>query len=90
MLEKKPFVNYTLEEDKKKEKDIISIRIMPDERLLLNSCKKIIEQPKDSTALKTLAWIGAKVIHGEKEKYIIETLFKNKRNNRRNNVVDFI
>jgi len=82
-IEKKPFVNYTLDEDLKEKPDIFTIRLNKEERLFLNEQKRILEQPKDSTALKTLALIGAKVIHEEKIAYIIDTLFKNKKNNER-------
>lgn len=88
-LEREPFVPYTLEEDKSKKRDIFTISLNMDERELLNQCKLVLEQPKDSTALKTLAWIGAKVIHEEKIAYILGTLFKNKRNNKRLGIMEF-
>jgi len=81
-IEKEPFRKYNLDDEKEKP-DTFTIRLNMEERGLLNQCKGLIEQSKDSTALKTLAWIGAKVIHEEKTKYIIDTLFKNKRNNER-------
>ena len=84
-LETVPFVRY----HEKKKLDSFSVRLNPEERALLNICKKIIEQPKDSTALKTLAWIGAKVIHEQKTAYIIDTLFKNKRKNSRLGLAEF-
>lgn len=83
------FITTKLEEERNNTKDVFSVKINKDERLLLDKCKMVIEQPKDSTALKTLAWIGAKVILEEKTNYIISTLFKNKRNNERNNIHDF-
>ena len=88
-IEKKPFVNYTLDEDLKEKPDIFTIRLNKEERLFLNEQKRILEQPKDSTALKTLALIGAKVIHEEKIAYIIDTLFKNKKNNARLGIAEF-
>lgn len=83
------FVPTKLEEERNNIKDVFSVKINKEERLLLDKCKMVIEQPKDSTALKTLAWIGSKVILEEKTNYIISTLFKNKRNNERNNIHDF-
>lgn len=77
-----PFIRYHEE----KKVDSFSVRLNAEERELLNACKRVIEQPKDSTALKTLAWIGAKVVHEPKTAYIIETLFKNKRNNERSGI----
>ena len=89
MLEKKEFRSYTLEEEKRGDVKVISLKLNKDEQRLLADSQKIIEQSKEGTAIKTLAWIGAKVIREEKTKYIIETLFKNKRNNKRNNIIDF-
>ena len=86
MMEKKPFVRYSLEETANKP---ISVKINSDERELLDKCKYALEQSKDSTALKTLAWIGAKVLLTEKQSYILATIFKNKRNNKRRGIVDF-
>lgn len=83
VLEKEPFRKYNLEETKA---DVFTIRLNLEEREVLNRCKRLIEQPKDSTALKTLAWIGAKVIHDPKMMYVIQTLFKNKRNNERSGI----
>ena len=67
----------------------ITVRLNEDERLMLNKSKKLLEQEKDSTALKTLAWIGAKVIHEEKILYLLGTIFKNKRNNKRIGIIEF-
>lgn len=88
-LEKIPFVSYTLEEDRDKKTDSFTVWLNSQERELLNECKKIIEQPKDSTALKILAQIGAKTIREPKTSYILETLFKNKRKNKRLGIVEF-
>lgn len=85
-LKKEPFRSYTLDEENKEKPDVFTIRLNAEEREVLNKCKRLIEQPKDGTALKTLAWIGAKVIHDEKTLYLIETLFKNKRNNERSGI----
>lgn len=59
------------------------------ERLILQQAKQIIEQPKDSTALKTLAWVGANVIQDKKITYLLALVFSNKRKNKRLGVVDF-
>ena len=84
-IQKKAFVRYA--EDLKT--DNTTIRLNKDEREALERAKEIIEQPKDSTALKQLAFIGAKVVQEDKVRYILATLFKNKRNNKRNGIVDF-
>lgn len=72
-----------------KKRDIVPVALNPEEREILDACKLLIEQSKDSTALKTLAFIGAKVIHSSETKYIIEVLFKNKRNNKRLGIAEF-
>lgn len=84
-IEKIPFKKYNLE----KSGDLITVRLNKEERELLQICKKIIEQPKDSTALKTLALIGSNVLQDNKTAYILATLFKNKRNNERLGIPDY-
>lgn len=86
MIEKEPFRKYN--EEKHKD-DVFSVKLNREQRELLNRCKLQIEQTKDSTALKTLAFIGAKVILSEPTDYIIKILFKNKRNNERLGIPDF-
>jgi len=88
-IEKEKFRAYTLEEERAKKDDVFSVKLNEEERALLNQCKMAIRQPKDSTALKTLARIGAKVILSEPTSYVIETLFKNKRNNKRTGLQGF-
>lgn len=88
-IEKKAFVNYTLDEDKEKNSKPIPVRLNDEERALLDKCKNLLEQPKDSTALKSLAWIGAKVLHEEKTLYILTTIFENKRKNKRTGLTEF-
>ena len=86
MIEKEPFRNYDLEG---KKEDVFSVKLNPEQRNLLDASKIMIEQKKDSTALKQLAWLGAKVILDEKTSYILNIIFKNKLNNKRQNVADF-
>ena len=90
-LIREPFTKKRTDEDKAKDKSIVmTIRMNQEEMQMLKDVKKAIEQSKDSTAIKTLFYIGAyDVLHDQKTKYIVETLFKNKRNNQRNNIVDF-
>lgn len=88
MTQEQPFVKQHLDEEGKK-LDTFTIRLNEEERGLLNSSKKIIEQVKDSTALKSLAWIGAKVIHEKKMSYILGLVIGNKKRNKRLNIVDF-
>ena len=85
VIKREAFVRY----NEKKAVDSFSIRLNKEEREVLESSKKIIEQTKDSTALKKLAWIGANVIHDRKERYILGVIFANKRMNKRSGIVDF-
>ena len=82
------FTKYHLDEENKK-LDAFTIRLNIEEREILNRSKKILEQTKDSTAIKQLAFIGAKVLHEQKTAYILGTVFRNKRNNKRLNIVEF-
>lgn len=79
VIEQEPFRAYN--PDRKKE--TFTVKLNDDEWRELDDCKKILEQPKDSTAMKQLAWIGAKVLKQDSTLMILETVFKNKRKNRR-------
>ncbi|MBW2986737.1 hypothetical protein KY333_05190 [Candidatus Woesearchaeota archaeon] len=83
MLEKKPFVNYTLESEKSDRDRVLPVKINQEWESLLKDCKKVLNQPKDSTALKQLALIGSKVLLDTQTGFIIDTVFKNKQKNRR-------
>lgn len=90
MLENAPFVKMHLEEDKDyKPQDTFTVKLNKEERKVLDECKEIMEQEKDSTAIKQLAWIAAKVLHEEKISYILGTVFENKRKNKRLGIVEF-
>ena len=84
-IKQEPFTRYNEE----KKNDTFTIWLNKEERELLEESKKILEQPKDSTALKTLAWIGAKTIGTEKTSYILGVVFDNKRKNKRLGIIDF-
>lgn len=84
-LENIPFVRYNEE----KKLDSFTVRLNDEERKLLDASKKIIEQTKDSTALKLLAWYGAKVLHEEKNTFLLSLIFKNKAKNSRMGIIDF-
>lgn len=87
VLENAPFVRSTLG-DRPKE-DTFTVKLNVEERKLLDAMKKVLEQPKDSTCLKQLAFIGAKVLGEPKTDEILRVVFKNKRNNKRAGIVDF-
>ena len=89
-MEKQPFVRYSLEEDDNKKFETISIKINKDERLRLDEAKRLLQQPKDGTALKQVFEIGlAFVIQDQKTKLLIDTIFNNKRRNQRLGINDF-
>jgi len=81
------FTPTKLEEDRKG--DVFTIWLNKEDRIMLESAKKILEQPKDSTALKTLAWIGAKTLGDDKTAYILTQVMSNRRKNKRLGVIDF-
>ena len=87
VLEQKPFQRYKLDEEKRE--DTFTVKLNSEERLLLNNCKGVIEQEKDSTALKQLAWIGAKVLLDGKTDFILKLIFDNKRKNKRIGIGQF-
>lgn len=84
-LEQQPFRSYHLN----KQVDSFTVRLNDSERGWLEEQKKIIQQKKDSTAIKQLALIGSYVLHDQKTAKIIELLFKNKANNKRSGIVEF-
>lgn len=55
------FRRMTLGDDPKK--DTFNVHLNAEERTQLNADKLILQQTKDSTALKQLASIGSKVLH---------------------------
>jgi hypothetical protein len=83
-VERVPFRSYILNQEGQEKPDIFTIRLNSEERQQLEECKPLIQQTKDSTAIKTLAEIGANfVLHDRSVRVFLETLFKNKRNNER-------
>lgn len=78
-IEKKPFVNYTLDENKKPYKDVITVRLNQDERAWLEELKEDLNLKSDSTALKTGALIGKNVLQGTFTRPILRYLFKKDR-----------
>ena len=84
-IKQKPFTRYNEE----KKHDTFTVKLNPEEREEFEACKKIIEQLKDSTALKQLAFIGAKVLKDDSTRMVLATVFKNKRKNERMGIVDF-
>jgi len=59
-LEKKPFRLY--DETGKKKQDVVSLKINPKQRELLEECKKILNMDRDGTVIKALMLSGSKVL----------------------------
>lgn len=87
-MNKEPFVKYNLDEEGKRI-DSFTIRLNDEERKQLEEDKKILQQKKDSTAIKQLASIGSKVIHDQKIAEIVAVVTSNKRKNKRLGIEDF-
>ena len=84
MMEKKPFVNYTLDEEKKEEDTkVYTFRLNKEEQANLKECMVLLQQEKVSTALKQLANLGMFVLHERSMAHILEVLGNNIRKNRR-------
>lgn len=77
-LPKKPFVSYTLDEDKK-DKDIFTVRINKEERGWLEEVKEDLNVKSDSKALKIAAFVGRNVLHAIFSRQILRYLFKKER-----------
>ncbi len=82
------FTKMHLDEEGKST-DAFTVRLNTEERKQLEEDKKIIEQTKDSTAIKELANIGSIVIHDKKTAQIIRVILGNRRKNKRLGIVDF-
>lgn len=85
MMINQPFKKTSLEESR----DQIVVSLNPKERGWLEACKPLLQQQKDSTALKTLAEIGATfVMHDRPFRVFLNRFFKNVINNRRLGIPD--
>jgi len=84
-IKQEPFKAY----HENKQADTFTVRLRPDERARLELSKKLLEQTKDSTALKQLALIGHFVLHSNQTSAIIQAVFINKRRNKDRGIVDF-
>lgn len=80
-----PFYRKKTDEEKAQEKSVVmTIRLNKDEQEMLKEVKQAINQPKDSTAVKTMFYLAYyNVIQDAQTRYLIQTLFKNKKNNER-------
>tara|TARA_R100000808_G_scaffold22072_1_gene47873 strand:+ start:25 stop:288 length:264 start_codon:yes stop_codon:yes gene_type:complete len=84
-IKQEPFTRY----HEQKKSDTFTVKLNPQERAEFEQWKYALQQEKDSTAIKQLARIGAKVLLDEKMKSIIETVMNNYRKNKRLGIVTF-
>ena len=83
LIKDKPFEPQKLEEERDSNYLIFTVRLNKEETEELKEARKILKQPKDSTAFKQLAKIGYKRITSQENRIFIETIFENKRKNLR-------
>ena len=88
VLGKEPFRKYSLNDLDKKDKPV-PIRLNSEEWEMIEDTSIIIQQAKISTTIKFLMSIGYKCIKEPKNHYMLTALFKNKKNNERNNITLF-
>lgn len=73
----------TQEERDASESRVFTIRMSKEELREFEEAARLLQQEKVSTTVKQLARIGMLVLHDPKTRYLLETVFKNKRNNER-------
>lgn len=85
----KPFTSYRTDEERAKDKGTrLTVRLNEEEIQMLKEIKVAINQPKDSTAIKTMFYLAYyNVIQDNQTRYLIATLFKNKKNNERTGAI---
>ena len=90
MIEKKPFENYRLEEEKGCDKrKVVTISLNLEELKELGEDMKLIRQDQIGKAIKQFMKIGQIVLHEEKMGKIIQTLFINDQNAKRRGINEF-
>jgi hypothetical protein len=85
---REPFTRTTLDEDANKESRIFTVRLNKEQIDQLEWSKKVLSQPKDSTAFKQVFEFGLFVLQQDLTGKVLATVFKNKQNNWRTGVVD--
>jgi len=86
VLERNKFVKYNL--DEQKDGKIFTVRLSKEQIEELEWCKRVLSQPKDSTAFKQVFSFGLFVLQQDITGKVLSTVFKNKHNNWRTGVVD--
>ena len=88
VLEKVPFRKYQINDIDKKDKPV-PIRFNSYDWEKIEDASNIIQQAKVSTTIKFLMGIGYECIKEPKNEYMLTALFKNRKNNERNNITLF-
>jgi len=85
LQQEKPFIRTKLEINK----ETFNVRITDDMKTWFEEAKKIIQQPKNSTAIKQLAELGYYIVlHDEKIKKILATVLGNSKRNQRTGITE--
>ena len=83
-LKQEPFRVYREQEDRAKDKGkIFTIRLNEEELTNLKAAQNIMQQEKESTALKQLSMFGLYVLHDRSTAYILKVMGDNIRKNKR-------
>jgi len=86
VLEKENFVKYNTGPTVK---NVLSMKMNTDEWQIINDAKFLLHQTKSSTVAKTLMKFGMAYLNKPENKYLINTIFKNNKNNARNGIAEF-
>lgn len=87
-IEQQPFTKYKLDEEHDKYGKVFTVRLNEEQIRQLEWCKKVLSQPKDSTALKQVFEFGLFVLQQDLTGKVLTTVFKNKANNYRTGAID--
>lgn len=82
--DQKPFYRTKLERDEKRKVYTVSLNL--EEQANLIEDMKVLQQPKEGTALKMLWKVGREVLHDPKTGRIIDLIFNNLRKNERQGI----
>jgi len=88
-IEKKPFVNYTLQEEKdsaQNDSQVFTIRLNRDEINNLRVAQNALQQEKISTCIKQLVTFGMFVLQERSTGKLLEVLGNNIRKNKRTGI----
>ena len=85
------FMPIKTEAEKTKEdlRKKFTIRLNDDQMKVVKECQKVLHQKKVATTIKQIFFLGANDLLDEKMIKKLDIIYKNKVNNKRNNVMDF-